>query len=391
MIPYGNHTIDQDDIDAVVDVLKNQFLTQGQQVPAFEKALGDYCKVDYVAAVNSGTSALHIACLALGLNKNGRLWTTANTFVASANCALYCGAEVDFVDIDATTRNISISALSTKLEQAKKNDCLPDILVAVHFAGLSCDMKALATLSKNYGFKIIEDASHALGGQYSHQPIGCCEYSDISILSFHPVKQITTAEGGAALTNSEAIYKLLRLFSQHGVTRDEELILDEYKSESDGPWYYQQVELGYNYRLSDIHAALGISQLKKLDSSTKKRHVLAKRYHQALAHLPINLPVEYEDAYSAWHIYTIELDHKKYNEQDRLAIFKRLQARGVGVNVHYIPVHLQAYYQKLGFKHGDFPITEAYYKHAITLPLFPRLSFAQQDTVISVCEEVLAI
>ncbi len=390
MIPYGNHTIDQDDIDAVVDVLKNQFLTQGQQVPAFEKALAEYCKVDHVAAVNSGTSALHIACLALGLNKHGRLWTTPNTFVASANCALYCGAEIDFVDINAATRNISIEELSDKLEQAKKNDCLPDILVAVHFAGLSCDMKAIAALSRRYGFKVIEDASHALGGQYAHQPIGCCEYSDISILSFHPVKQITTAEGGAALTNDEAIYKRLRLFSQHGVTRDPELIQDEYRDESDGPWYYQQVALGYNYRLSDIHAALGISQLKKLDSATKKRHVLAKRYHDALAHLPIKLPIEQDDTYSAWHIYTIELDQEKYNQQDRLAIFKQLQANDIGVNVHYIPVHLQAYYQQLGFKHGDFPIAEAYYKHAITLPLFPRLSFALQDSVINALEEVFA-
>ncbi|WP_111976544.1 UDP-4-amino-4,6-dideoxy-N-acetyl-beta-L-altrosamine transaminase [Algibacillus agarilyticus] len=383
-IPYGNHQIDDDDINAVVDVLKNHFLTQGQKVPEFEQAIADYCQVSYCTAVNSGTSALHVACLALGVTKGDRVWTTPNTFVASANCALYCGATIDFVDIDPATRNISLPELTKKLTQAKLTNSLPKVLMAVHFAGLPCDMKAIKALSNEFGFKIVEDASHALGSFYNELPVGNCLYSDFTVLSFHPVKPITTAEGGALLTNNECLYKRSGLFAKHGVTRAPDLIEDQYKSQDDGAWYYQQIELGYNYRLSDLQAALGLTQLTKLDGFINKRRQLWQRYTEKLAHLPLVLPIEPNYAKSGWHIYVVEVTN-----HDRQHVFNQLIEQGIGVQVHYIPVHLQPYYQKLGFSVGDFPCAEAYYAGAITLPLFPHLTFEQQDYVIATMESIL--
>ncbi len=375
MIPYGKHSVDQQDIDAVTDVLKHQFLTQGQQVPAFEQVLSDYCQSQYAVAVNSGTSALHIACLALGIGPGDQVWTSPNSFVASANCARYCQADVDFVDIDPVSRNMCVSALADKLRLAKQ---IPKAIVVVHFAGMSCDMQGINRLAQEYKFAVIEDASHALGGTYQGQKIGCCEYSDMTVLSFHPVKSITSAEGGAVLTNQPGLQQKLQHFARHGITRDPV----QMQGETEGDWYYQQIALGYNYRLSDLHAALGISQMGKLDSFIARRRTLALRYHQLLADLPLRRPLS--DDNSAWHIYVIEVAAAQ-----RKVIFDALKAKGVGVNVHYIPIHLQPYYRQLGFASGDFPVAEHYYAGALTLPLHPQLSEQQQDTVVSCLREVL--
>ncbi|NTS75383.1 UDP-4-amino-4,6-dideoxy-N-acetyl-beta-L-altrosamine transaminase [Catenovulum sp. SM1970] len=378
-IPYGMHHIEQDDIDAAIDVLENHFLTQGQKVPEFEARLAEFAGAQYAVAVNSGTSALHIACLALGVGKGDKVWTSPNTFVASANCALYCQAEVDFVDIDSDTLNISVESLAEKLRWAEKHNCLPKVVIVVHFAGLSCDMQAIDKLAKKYYFSVIEDASHAFGGQYQQQMIGCCNYSSATICSFHPVKPITTAEGGAVLTNDAKLAKRLNLFAKHGVTRDETQMSCATERLEHGDWYYQQVELGYNYRLSDLQAALGISQLKKLSHYIELRLEKAKKYHALLAnHLDeysIKLPLLSEQ--SAWHIYTIQIPAKQ-----RKVVFDALRANNIGVNVHYIPVHLQPFYQQMGFKKGDFPIAEQYYQSALTLPLFPALTYQQQQKVI---------
>jgi UDP-4-amino-4,6-dideoxy-N-acetyl-beta-L-altrosamine transaminase len=380
MIPYGKHLVDEQDIDAVVDVLRNQFLTQGAMVPQFEQALCDYTGCQYATAVNSATSGLHVACLALGVGQGDIVWTVPNSFVASANCALYCGADIDFVDIDVATRNIDVDALTNKLVNASKSNSLPKILIVVHFSGLSCDMHVIHGLTQKYGIALVEDAAHALGGSYKHQKVGSCQYSDMAVLSFHPVKSITSAEGGAVLTNSKAYDDRIKLFSKHGVTRD----VKQMETESHGPWYYQQMELGYNYRLSDLHAALGLSQLRKLDTFILRRTELALNYQKMLADLPLKLPVFRDYSKSAWHLYMVEL-----TQHDRKSVFEQLHAKGVGVNVHYIPIHLHPFYQKMGFKQGDFPRAESFYDNALTLPLFPSLSDQQQNTVIDVLHEIL--
>lgn len=378
MIPYGRQDINQEDIDAVVNVLKSDFLTQGPAVPEFEQTVAGYCKAKHGVAVNSATSALHIACLALGLGKGDILWTTPITFVASANCGLYCRADVDFVDIDPDTYNMSASKLEAKLIQAKKDNKLPKIVIPVHFTGQSCDMKRIYELSQTYGFKIIEDASHAIGGMYLGKPVGNCKFSDITVFSFHPVKIITTAEGGLATTNSAKLASKMELFRSHGVTRNPELMTKE----SDGDWYYQQIELGFNYRMTDMQAALGISQMKRLNEFVTRRHVLAKRYNELLTDLPITIPWQHPDSYSGLHLYVIRLhlDEIKLTHRD---VFELLREQGIGVNLHYIPVHTQPYYQNLGFKPGDFPEAECYYSEAISLPMYPAMSETQQDLVIA--------
>ncbi|EWH09469.1 DegT/DnrJ/EryC1/StrS aminotransferase [Catenovulum agarivorans DS-2] len=386
MIPYGKHHIDQSDIDAVVDVLRNQFLTQGQQVPAFEQALCAYTNAHYALAVNSATSALHLACLALGVTKGDVVWTTPITFVATANCIRFCHADVDFVDINPSSRNICPLALKQKLQQAAQQNKLPKALIVVHFAGFSCDMQAIADLCKQFNVKIIEDACHALGGVYSadSSKIGHCQYADFVIFSFHPVKSITTAEGGALLTNDKHLLKQATLFAKHGVTRDAELM----QGEIEGPWSYQQLTLGYNYRMSDMQAALGISQLNRLDSFIQQRRLLAKRYFDAFAELEIQarikLPNKEQLDFSAWHLFAIEL-----NGQNRLEVYNALLTRKIQANVHYSAVHLQPYYQQLGFKLGDFPNAETYAKNTLTLPLYQTMTIAEQDYVIEQLMDVL--
>jgi UDP-4-amino-4,6-dideoxy-N-acetyl-beta-L-altrosamine transaminase len=380
MIPYGKHLVDETDIEAVVDVLRHQFLTQGSIVPQFEQALCDYTKAAHCVAVNSATSGLHVACLSAGVAQGDCVWTVPNSFVASANCALYCGASVDFVDINALTRNIDVQALTVKLQQAKDTNSLPKVLIVVHFSGLSCDMQHIFGLTQKYGVILIEDAAHALGGSYQSQKIGSCQYCDMAVLSFHPVKSITSAEGGAVLTNHKNYADKLKLYAKHGVTRDP----NQMQGESQGPWYYQQIELGYNYRLSDLHAALGLSQLKKLDSFIQKRTALATRYQHELADLPLKLPSFANDGQSAWHLYMVEL-----KQHDRKDIYQQLHGQGIGVNVHYIPIHLQPYYQRLGFKLGAFPQSEMFYKNALTLPLYPGMTAQEQTKVIDQMRKLL--
>lgn len=384
MIPYGKQDITQADIDAVVNVLKSDFLTQGPQVPAFERALMDSTGANHALAVNSATSALHIACLALELRAGDRLWTTPVTFVASANCGLYCGASVDFVDIDPATYNLCPVALKEKLIRAKKEGVLPKVLVAVHLCGQPCDMKAIHALSIEYGFKVIEDASHAIGGRYLDQPIGTCEYSDITVFSFHPVKIVTTAEGGAALTNSKALADKMALYRSHGITRDEALM----ENASHGGWYYEQVDLGFNYRMTELQAALGVSQMSRLSEFVSARHQLAARYYDKLASLPIILPYQLPNTYSGLHLYVIRLNLNEISKTHK-EVFDELRENGIGVNLHYIPVHLQPYYQKMGFKQGDFPNAESYYSNAISLPMFHGMTHEQQDEVISKLTQIL--
>ncbi|SUD91794.1 UDP-4-amino-4,6-dideoxy-N-acetyl-beta-L-altrosamine transaminase [Psychrobacter phenylpyruvicus] len=385
MIPYGRQDINQQDIDAVVEVLQSDFLTQGPMVPAFEKSIMHACNAKYAIAVNSATSALHIACLALGLGKGDWLWTTPNTFVASANCGLYCGAQVDFVDIDPSTYNLSVKALEEKLIIAEKEDKLPKVVIPVHFSGQPCDMAAINTLSQKYGFKIIEDASHAIGGKYKGEPIGNCRYSDITVFSFHPVKIVTTAEGGMAVTNDPKLAEQLNLLRSHGITRDESLMTKP----ADGPWYYQQIELGYNYRMTDMQAALGVSQMQRLNEYVTKRHELAERYNEMLKDLPITLPWQSEDSYSGLHLYVIRLQLDKISKT-HLEVFNGMREAGILVNLHYIPVHLQPYYQEMGFREGDFLEAEQYYKEAISLPMFPTMTEEQQNQVVSTLKELLA-
>ncbi|ACH64847.1 UDP-4-keto-6-deoxy-N-acetylglucosamine 4-aminotransferase [Aliivibrio fischeri MJ11] len=384
MIPYGKQEITQQDIDAVVDVLKSDFLTQGPQVPVFEEALKAHTGAAYSLAVNSATSALHIACLALGLGKGDKLWTTPVTFVASANCGLYCGAEVDFVDIDLKTYNMSISSLEEKLVQAQATDSLPKVIIPVHLCGQSCDMKAIHALSKEYGFKIIEDASHAIGGRYLDKPIGNCEYSDITVFSFHPVKIVTTAEGGAVMTNSQELADKMALYRSHGITRDQA----QMQNESHGDWYYEQIDLGYNYRMTELQAALGVTQMTRLDDFVSARHKLATRYNQLLTELPITLPYQLEGTYSGLHLYVIRLQLNNISKTHR-QVFDELREQGIGVNLHYIPVHTQPYYQELGFKTGDFPESECYYQEAISLPMFHMMTEEQQNEVVCVLSKVL--
>lgn len=385
MIPYGKQDINQDDIDAVVNVLRSDFLTQGPKVPEFEACVANYCGAKHALAVNSATSALHVACLALGLGPGDWLWTSPNTFVASANCGLYCGAQVDFVDIDPLTYNISPIALEKKLIIAQVNNVVPKVVVAVHLAGQPCDMKALHKLSRKYGFKLIEDASHAIGGRYLDEPIGSCRFSDITVFSFHPVKVITTAEGGMVLTQSDELAQRMDLFRSHGITRDPKFMT----SPPDGPWYYQQIELGFNYRLTDLQAALGVSQMARLDEFVALRHKLAKRYDELLADIPITTPWQHPDGYSGYHLYVVrlKLNQIKFAHGD---VFQKIRELGVGVNLHYIPVHLHPYYQRMGFKVGDFPQAEQYYREAISLPMYPSLTEVQQDAVVSALQLALS-
>jgi UDP-4-amino-4,6-dideoxy-N-acetyl-beta-L-altrosamine transaminase len=385
VIPYGRQEITQEDIDSVVEVLGSDFLTQGPKVPEFEKSIQDYCGVAHSLAVNSATSALHIACLALDVGPGDEVWTSPITYVSSANCARYCGASVDFVDIDAQTYNLSNEALEDKLRQRKKSGGkLPSVIIAVHMAGQSCDMAAIQALADEFGFRIIEDASHAIGGRYRDEPIGNCRYSDITVFSFHPVKIITTAEGGIVTSNSASLAKRMALFRNHGVTRDPALMTRP----ADGQWYYEQIELGYNYRMTDVQAALGCSQMRRLDANVSVRHRIADRYDAELATLPLVLPFREDFSYSAFHLYIVLLEEAR--AADRGAVFESLRERGVGVNVHYIPVHTQPYYRQMGFATGDFPCAEDYYSRVLSLPLFPTLTRQQQDEAIGAMKSVLS-
>jgi dTDP-4-amino-4,6-dideoxygalactose transaminase/predicted nucleic acid-binding protein len=434
ILPYGRQSISEQDVAAVCSVLCSDFLTQGPKVPEFEKSVTDYCGAKHAVAVNSATSALHIACLALGLGPGDILWTTPITFVASANCALYCGAEVDFVDIDPATYNMSLQALEQKLGQARKAGKTPKIVVPVHMCGQPCDMKAVSALSQEYGFHVIEDASHAIGGRYKGEPIGNCRYSDITVFSFHPVKIITTGEGGMAMTNNPELAKRMQLLRNHGITRD----AGKYGSKgvwecgsgkmcgSKGVWesgskdmgtskhpyshtsippyantpkhpyvdtpkpayYYEQINLGFNYRMTDIQAALGISQIKRLDEFVSRRRELAQRYDRLLGNLPLKTPWQHPDGNSAWHLYVIRLGLEK-TSLDRRQVFEYLRENGIGVNVHYIPVHTQPYYQAMGFDWGMFPEAEKYYPAALTLPLFPTMREGDQDRVVEALKRIL--
>lgn len=385
MIPYGRQDITQADIDAVAEVLRSDFLTQGPAVPAFEKKLAAYCGASYGVAVNSATSALHIACLALGLGPGDVLWTSPITFVASANCARYCHADVDFVDVDPHTCNLSVAELESKLLAAKAQGRLPKIVVAVHLAGQSCDMQAIHALAQQYGFKIIEDASHAIGGKYQGQPVGNCKFSDITVFSFHPVKIITTAEGGVAVCNSPELAQKMELLRSHGITRDAGLMTHE----PDGPWYYQQIDLGFNFRMTELQAALGISQMDRLDEYVARRHAIADFYDEQLADLPLTLPIRHPYAYSALHLYIVRIQLQNVQRSHK-QVFERLRELGIGVNLHYIPVHLQPYYRKLGFAPGDFPEAERYYSAAISLPVYAALDEAGQREVVSALKQALA-
>ena len=385
MIRYGQQDITRADIDAVIDVLKSVHLTQGPNIPAFEHSVMAHTGAKHAVAVNSATSALHIACMALDLGPGDWLWTTPNTFVASANCALYCGAQVDFVDIDPRTYNLCPQKLEAKLIAAEKAGKLPKIVVPVHLTGQPCDMAAIHALGQQYGFKIVEDASHAIGGQYKGEPIGNGRYSDITVFSFHPVKIITTAEGGMALTNSDELAQRLGLLRSHGITRDPALMTEPMH----GPWYYQQVALGYNYRMTDMQAALGVSQMTRLNRYVERRHEIAQRYNELLADLPLTLPWQHPDNYSAYHLYVIRLQLDKISTT-HLQVFEALRAKDIMVNLHYIPVHLQPYYQQMGFKPGDYPEAECYYREAISIPMHPTLTEAEQNYVVQALTQALA-
>ncbi len=378
MIPYGRQDITSSDVNAILQILNSDFLTQGPVVPIFERAIAEHVGAREAIAVNSATSALHIACLSLGVGPGDWVWTSPITFVASANCGLYCGAQVDFVDIDLKSYNICPVALKDKLVLAEKSGTVPKVLIAVHFSGQSCDMAAIQSLSLEYGFKVIEDASHAIGGKYKEKYIGSGIYSDITVFSFHPVKIITTAEGGMALTNNLDLAHRMRLYRNHGITRDTEKMTKD----PEGPWYYQQVELGYNYRMTELQAALGVSQLQRLDKYVAQRNKLADRYDRLLTDLSVVTPWRHPDCYSSFHLYVICLDLEK-TSTTRLQVFQALWAKGIGVNVHYIPVHLQPFYQQLGFKFHDFPRSECYYEAAISLPIYPGLSDQDQNEVIA--------
>ncbi|MBN9287355.1 MAG: UDP-4-amino-4,6-dideoxy-N-acetyl-beta-L-altrosamine transaminase [Gammaproteobacteria bacterium 39-13] len=382
-IRYGQQFIDENDIQAVIDVLNSDFLTCGPAVEKFEKAIAEYTQSKYAIAVCNATAGLHLACLALGLSTEDTLWTSPNTFVASANCALYCGSKVDFVDIDPRTYNLSVSALASKLKQAQKENRLPKVVVPVHFAGMSCDMAEINQLSKEYGFRVIEDASHAVGGKYLGKPVGNCEYADFAVFSLHPVKIITTGEGGVVLTNNTELYEKVKFLRSHGVLRNKHL------SDTVGPWYYELIELGYNYRITDLQCALGWSQLTKIENFVKRRHELALRYDQHLQDLPLQRPIyRSADSYSALHLYPILVEENKHGKTRR-EVFDALVERGIGVNVHYIPVHTQPLYQRMGFKEQDFPQAVDYYTKAISLPMHYGLTDQEQDHIIKSLYEIL--
>lgn len=381
MISYGKQYIDADDLQAVAAVLQSDFLTQGPLIETFEKAVADYCGSRYAVAVNSATSALHIACLAANLREGDVLWTSPNTFVASANCALYCGAEVDFVDIDDNTYNIDVDLLEEKLKNASKK---PKIVIPVHFAGQSCQMEKIDSLAKQYDFTVIEDASHAIGAEYKDKKIGSCQYSDMVVFSFHPVKIITTGEGGMILTNNKDTYDKLLLLRSHGITRAPEFMTNA----AAGPWYYEQVDLGFNYRITDIQCALGLSQLQKIENFLARRRQLAKQYDSLLADLPLHIPYQNPKTNSSWHLYVVRIDFSKVKISKK-EIFEKMRKHEVALNLHYIPVHTQPYYKNKGFSYGDFPISEKYYEEVITLPLFYGLTDDEQKHVVAKLKEVL--
>jgi len=381
-IPYGRQSISIDDVESVCQVLVSDFLTQGPKVKEFEHAVAQLSDCRFGVATNSATSALHVACLALGVSKGDIVWTSPNTFIASANCALYCGASVEFVDIDPKTYNLSSIALADKLKQAELEGCLPKVVIPVHFAGHPCDMEAIYNLSVRYGFKIIEDASHAIGAKYIRQAIGS-QYSDICIFSFHPVKVMTTAEGGVAVTNSQEYADKMHSLSNQGMERDPL----KFQYDPPGDWYYEQQSLGFNYRMTELQAALGLSQLKQLDTFISRRRELVQRYYELLKALPIQLPTEESYAYSSWHLFPIVLNESLIER--RATIFKYLRVHNIGTQVHYIPVHTQPYYRKLGFKWGQFPIAEDYYSRALSLPLYPNLTDQQQDYVATILHEAI--
>ena len=391
MIPYGRQDIGDDDVRAVTDALTSGWLTQGPAVPRFEEALCKATGAAHAVAVTNATSALHMACLALGLGPGDIGWTVPNTVVASANCILYCGAEVGFVDIDPATRNMSVAALEAKLEEAKRDGKLPRVVIPVHFAGHSCDMAAIGALSEKYGFRVIEDASHAIGGAYEGKPVGDCRYSDITVFSFHPVKIVTTGEGGAALTQDETLAAKLRLLRSHGITREHRAL----PAQNAGDWYYEQQMLGYNFRMTDIQAALGASQMTRLGAFVETREALAARYDTLLRDMPLRLPARETKVRSAWHLYVVEIEGSDGEAPEghgakRARIFARMREAGIGAKVHYIPVHWQPWYRDLGFRPGDFPAAETYYRRALTLPLFTSLTHEEQDYLVKTLGEAFA-
>lgn len=383
MIPYGHQDIDEEDIRAVEDVLRSDWLTQGPAVERFEQAVAEYCGAPHALATCNATAALHLACRAVGLGPGDLLWTSPNTFVASANCGRFCGADVDFVDIDARTYNMSAEELERKLQAAERQKRLPKVVIPVHFAGEPCDMQAIHALAKRYGFYVIEDASHAVGARYRDMTVGSCAYSDITVFSFHPVKIITTGEGGMTLTRNKELHEKMLMLRSHGITRDP----GKMTGVAPGAWYYEQLDLGYNYRMTDIQAALGASQMRRLEAFIARRHELARTYDTALAGLPLVLPTRASHNRSALHLYVIRL--RSGAKKSRAVVFDTLRAAGIGVNVHYIPVHLQPYYRSLGFRQGDFPQAEMYYEGAISLPMYYGLTKNQQSTVVTVLKDVL--
>ena len=384
MIYYGRQDINEADIQAVESVLRSDFLTQGPAIERFERRVADYCGAKYAVAVCNATAALHIACLAAGLGKGDVLWTSPVTFVASANCALYCGGDVDFVDIDAKTYNMSADLLEEKLRMAKTEGKLPKMVIPVHLAGQSCDMRRIRALADEYGFAITEDASHAVGAEYLDTKVGSCAFSDMTVFSFHPVKIVTTGEGGMVLTNDAALYEKLRLYRSHGITRDPRYMTHE----SDGPWYYQQIALGFNYRMTDMQAALGCSQMDRLDEFVARRRALAARYDTLLQGLPVVTPYVMTEAHPSWHIYIIRINHEQIGKTKQ-QVFEEMKKRGIALNLHYIPVHRQPYYEKLGFHRGDFIQSEKYYEEAFTLPLFYELTDEQQNYIVESLRNVL--
>ena len=384
MIYYGRQNINEADIEAVEAVLRSDFLTQGPAIERFERRVADYCGAKYAVAVTNATSALHIACLAAGMGKDDVLWTSPITFVASANCARYCGSDVDFVDIDEKTYNMSADCLEEKLRKAKSEGKLPKMVIPVHLAGQSCDMQRIHALAEEYGFVVTEDASHAVGADYLNTKVGSCAFSDMTVFSFHPVKIITTGEGGMVLTNREDLYEKLLLYRSHGITRN----AADMTHKPDGPWYYQQIELGFNYRMTDLQAALGYSQMDRLDTFVTRRRELVARYDAALQDLPVKTPYVMEGANPSWHLYIVRavLDQVGKTKQQ---IFEEMKEKGITLNLHYIPVHRQPYYERLGFRQGDFPESEKYYEEAFTLPLYYELTGGEQDEIIGAFKDVL--